>query len=91
MNKLIHSIATPKRGVAMPSIPGAAVRTGSRAVRLVQIVDDLRQGGTYTVRHIADRYGISTRQAERDLIDIEVFLLPLDVDGPRFRMMRGWK
>ena len=75
----------------MPSVPGSAIRTSSRAVRLVQIVDDLRQGGTYTVRLIADRYGISTRQAERDLIDIEVFLLPLDVDGPRFRMMRGWK
>jgi len=73
----------------MPSVPGSAIRTSSRAVRLVQIVDDLRQGGTYTVRDIAERYGISTRQAERDLIDIEVFLLPLDVDGSRFRMMRG--
>ena len=88
--KLIHSIATPKRGIAMPSIPGAAVRTGSRAVRLVQIVDDLRGGRAYTVRHIADRYGISTRQAERDMVDIEVYLLPLEVAGSplTYRMMR---
>ena len=74
----------------MPSIPGAAVRTGSRAVRLVQIVDDLRGGRAYTVRDIADRYGISARQAERDMIDIEVYLLPLEVAGSplTYRMMR---
>ena len=74
----------------MPSVPGSAIRTSSRAVRLVQIVDDLRQGGTYTVRHIADRYGISTRQAERDMVDIEVYLLPLEVAGSplTYRMMR---
>lgn len=75
------------------AVTRAPIRTSNRSVRLVQIVTAMREGQSFTASEISDRWDISVRTAERDILDIDLYLIPLlsksTPDGERFRMFKG--
>lgn len=45
--------------------------TVDRAVRLVHLRDQFLAGSRHTARDLAQRYGVSQRTIERDLLDLQ--------------------
>lgn len=51
-----------------------------RAIRLADMLWRFDKGKRMTMREICERYGVSCRTVQRDLRDIERWVIPIDVE-----------
>ncbi len=62
-----------------------------RPVRLIQIMELFRGGGSYTTKELADRLGVTVRTIQRDVLELqgEPIYLPLYKEEERYHMMES--
>ena len=54
------------------------MQTMTRAIRVADMLWRFDKGQRMTAREICERYGVSRRTLQRDLADIEQFIMPID-------------
>lgn len=64
-------------------------RAVNRALRLMAVKEALEGGESFTRHSLGERFGISTRQAERDLDDLSGIVALVEDDAGTFSLWRG--
>ena len=62
-----------------------------RAVAIAEMTGQLRAGDRLTARMVMQRYDVSLRSAQRWLVAVDHYLVPLDYDESGTGSMRTWR